>query len=214
MQRSDFETDLERLSDGIMTEIGERGTTLSGGQQQRLSIARALYSDPDLVVLDDPLAAVDSMVCNRIFKRGILARVARGKTVVMALNQLQLLPHFDQIICLENGTVVYSGGYADLPSFDWLRGGGKDANKGQKMVADGSGAAAESNARDGAAVIKAAEAAAAAADGIGTEGRDDTPVLIKDEEQKTGRVSLATVKHYIAAMGNLFFYGTGFLIFL
>ena len=129
----------------------------------------------------------------------------RGKTVVMALNQLQLLPHFDNIICLDNSTVVYSGSYADLPPFDWLRGGGIDLNKGQETteeqhdgdVGTSSGSsttvapASQGNTNaDATAVIKAAEAAAAAADGIGTDGRDEAPVLIKEEAQKTGRVSV------------------------
>eukprot|EP00471_Norrisiella_sphaerica_P008681 CAMPEP_0184506154 /NCGR_PEP_ID=MMETSP0113_2-20130426/53352_1 /TAXON_ID=91329 /ORGANISM="Norrisiella sphaerica, Strain BC52" /LENGTH=1408 /DNA_ID=CAMNT_0026895859 /DNA_START=1010 /DNA_END=5236 /DNA_ORIENTATION=+ len=61
--------DLSLLPHGISTEIGERGTTLSGGQQQRLAIARAIYGMPDLLVMDDPLAAVDSRVSETIFER-------------------------------------------------------------------------------------------------------------------------------------------------
>lgn len=111
---SDFVHDVKMLADGIDTEIGERGTTLSGGQQQRLSIARAVYGKPKLLVLDDPLSAVDPEVCNRIFNRTILALKGSGQSVIIACSQVHLLPHFDHILHLQGGAVSEQGSYSEL----------------------------------------------------------------------------------------------------
>lgn len=114
LQQSDFSQDLSQLASGLDTEVGERGTTLSGGQQQRLSIARALYGDPALLVLDDALSAVDAEVASAIFERAIESRRAAGKAVVMACNQLQFLARFDHIIYLQDNSIHEQGSYAAL----------------------------------------------------------------------------------------------------
>ena len=64
-----LDADLKILTDGIQTEIGERGITLSGGQKTRVSLARAVYSDSDIYLLDDPLSAVDPGVARHIFEK-------------------------------------------------------------------------------------------------------------------------------------------------
>lgn len=111
---SDFAHDLEQLDNGLESEIGSRGTTLSGGQQQRLSIARAVYSEPDLLVLDDPLSAVDPEVCSRIFKRCVLGQRARGGSVLLVCSQIHLLRHMDKIVYLAAGVVKETGTYSEL----------------------------------------------------------------------------------------------------
>lgn len=88
--------DLEQLHDGDLTEIGERGVTLSGGQKQRVSIARAVYSDADVVILDDPLSAVDSHVGRALFQDCICGAL-RGKTVLLVTNALHFLHAADQV---------------------------------------------------------------------------------------------------------------------
>merc|ERR1719271_1897992 len=104
LQAAQFTRDLELMPHGLATEIGERGTTLSGGQQTRLNIARAFYHQPNLIVADDPLAAVDVHVASAIFTsiqewinyQGNHANDSPTKShraVVMALNQLHLIPH-------------------------------------------------------------------------------------------------------------------------
>ena len=111
LEASQFTADLDQLSNGVQSEIGERGTTLSGGQQQRLSIARALYADPDVLVMDDPLSAVDAKVCEAVFEQAVRSR---RKATVMVLNQLHLLKHCDRILFLGHGKVIFHGTWDEL----------------------------------------------------------------------------------------------------
>ncbi|KAJ9459626.1 hypothetical protein DIPPA_22504 [Diplonema papillatum] len=113
VNRACLETDLQMLPHGKDTEIGERGVTLSGGQQHRVCIARALYAEPKLLILDDPLAAVDPVVAATIFQRVVLQRPAK-QSVLMSLNQFHLIQHFDTVSYLAAGVPVESACVADL----------------------------------------------------------------------------------------------------
>lgn len=99
---------IDSLPDRDLCEIGERGITLSGGQKQRVSIARAVYMNSDLYILDDPLSAVDVHVCKHIFEQCIIGTLA-GKTRLLITNQLHLLPHADKILVLEEGKLIFNG---------------------------------------------------------------------------------------------------------
>jgi ATP-binding cassette subfamily C (CFTR/MRP) protein 1 len=105
--------DLKIMPDGLQTEIGERGINLSGGQKARVSLARALYLDADIYVLDDPLAAVDAHVGQQIFE-GCVRGALKEKTRILVTHQLHLLEKCDRVIILENGFVKASGSYKDL----------------------------------------------------------------------------------------------------
>lgn len=112
-----LERDLEVLTNGDMTDIGERGINLSGGQKQRISLARAVYSQQELLFLDDPLSAVDAHVGKHILNEAILG-VLKGKTIVMATHQLHVLPFADHVVCLDRGEIVEQGAYEELLSKD------------------------------------------------------------------------------------------------
>ncbi|VDO99793.1 unnamed protein product [Soboliphyme baturini] len=112
-----LQKDLELLPGGDQTEIGEKGINLSGGQRQRISMARALYQNADIYLLDDPLSAVDSHVCKHIFeavigKNGFL----KEKTRILVTNGLNYLKDADKIIVLSNGTISETGTFAQLLS--------------------------------------------------------------------------------------------------
>jgi ATP-binding cassette, subfamily C (CFTR/MRP), member 1 len=97
--------DLAMLPQGDSTEIGERGITISGGQKQRLNIARAIYYDADIVLMDDPLSAVDSHTGRHIFDKAILGLLG-GKCRVLATHQLWVLHRVDRIIWMEGGKIM------------------------------------------------------------------------------------------------------------
>jgi len=90
MEACCLDVDLAALSDGDSTLIGDRGVTLSGGQRQRVSLARAVYSDRDVYLLDDPLAAVDPDVSLTVFRRVVLD-LLNDKTVLLVTHQLQVV---------------------------------------------------------------------------------------------------------------------------
>lgn len=108
--------DLTLLPKGADSLIGERGVTLSGGQKARLSLARAVYHDADLYLLDDPLSAVDAAVGRHLFENTILARLTREKkrAVLLVTHQLQFVKHADQILVLEDGHIASRGTWADI----------------------------------------------------------------------------------------------------
>ena len=97
--------DLEMLPNGDLTEIGEKGITISGGQKQRLNIARAIYYDSDIILMDDPLSAVDAHVGRHIMDQAI-AGLLRQKARVLATHQLWVLNRCDRIIWMEGGRIV------------------------------------------------------------------------------------------------------------
>ncbi|EFX02817.1 ABC multidrug transporter [Grosmannia clavigera kw1407] len=99
-----LQPDLDMLPSGDATEIGERGITISGGQKQRLNIARAIYFNADIVLMDDPLSAVDAHVGRHIFDNAILGMV-KDKCRILATHQLWVLNRCDRIIWMEGGKI-------------------------------------------------------------------------------------------------------------
>ena len=107
--------DLTILTNSDKTEIGENGINLSGGQKQRVSMARAVYSDADIYLLDDPLSAVDAHVGKHIFDNVIGHNgMLKGKTRILVTHGITHLPHVDHIIVLKHNTVSEQGAYQEL----------------------------------------------------------------------------------------------------
>ena len=109
---ADFKKDIDFLPNGINTIVGEYGVTLSGGQKQRLSIARALYKDSEILILDDSLSAVDGTTEANIIKN--LKTIRSNKTNIIVAHRLSAVEHADNIIVLENGQIVESGSHQTL----------------------------------------------------------------------------------------------------
>ncbi|CAL8283025.1 unnamed protein product [Gadus morhua 'NCC'] len=105
--------DMELLPDGDLTLIGDRGATLSGGQKARVNLARAVYLDADIYLLDDPLSAVDAEVGRHLFEKCICG-ILKDKPRILVTHQLQYLKAADQILVLKGGNVVAKGGYTEL----------------------------------------------------------------------------------------------------
>ncbi|KAI1391160.1 ATP-binding cassette transporter protein YOR1-like protein [Hypoxylon trugodes] len=99
-----LQTDLDMLPNGDATEIGERGITISGGQKQRLNIARAIYFDADIVLMDDPLSAVDAHVGRHIMDNAILG-LLKDKCRILATHQLWVLNRCDRIVWMDGGKI-------------------------------------------------------------------------------------------------------------
>jgi len=109
--------DLEMLPSGDLTEIGERGITVSGGQKQRLNIARAIYFNADIVLMDDPLSAVDAHVGRHIMDNAICG-LLKDKCRILATHQLHVLHRVDRIVWMKEGTIHKVSTFKDLMEHD------------------------------------------------------------------------------------------------
>lgn len=190
-----LDTDLKQLPDGKDTEIGERGVTLSGGQQQRVSIARAVYGRPRMLVLDDPLAAVDGRVAEQIFSRAVLnpdpatggaiLMPENGRVVLMALNQFRFLHRFDHVVYLRDGEVHAQGKPLDLlssnPSFSEFVGGSIGGEEEEEEASPTQ-------------LVKATNIEA-------VKPHEEAPVLVEQEKVIEGVVSSNVYSRFIGGMG-------------
>ncbi|KAA6390867.1 MAG: ABC transporter ATP-binding protein, partial [Streblomastix strix] len=108
-----LEPDFNTLAAGDMTAIGEKGVNLSGGQKARIQLARAVYSDRDIYILDDPLSAVDAHVGRFLLEECIDGKL-KGKTRLLMTNQLQYIDKADNVIILNKGRIIAQGTSAQL----------------------------------------------------------------------------------------------------
>lgn len=107
-----FDQDLGTLSDGLDTLVGEKGVALSGGQKQRVSLARAFIAEPDILILDDALSAVDARTEARIIDN--IRSKRSGKTTLISTHRLSAIEHADWIVVLEKGRIVEQGTHETL----------------------------------------------------------------------------------------------------
>ena len=110
--QSDIKKDIESFKDGINTLVGENGISLSGGQKQRLGIARAILANPDILILDDSLSAVDANTEKTIIEN--IKNHRQGKTNIIVSHRISAVRHADKILVLENGEVLSEGSHAEL----------------------------------------------------------------------------------------------------
>ena len=113
-----LEPDLLTLQKGDQTEIGEKGLNLSGGQKARISIARAIYTESEIYIFDDPLSALDAYVGMNLFK-GVFNEYLKDKTFIITTHALQYLNFFDRIIYMNEGRIEWSGTYNEIINQDF-----------------------------------------------------------------------------------------------
>ncbi|KNA04997.1 hypothetical protein SOVF_194530 [Spinacia oleracea] len=113
LQRCSLVKDLELLPYADNTEIGERGVNLSGGQKQRIQLARALYLDADIYLLDDPFSAVDAHTATSLFNEYVMQALSR-KIVLLVTHQVDFLPAFHRCLLMSDGEVLQAGTYHEL----------------------------------------------------------------------------------------------------
>ncbi|KAJ0017775.1 hypothetical protein Pint_11106 [Pistacia integerrima] len=201
-----LEHDLDLLPGRDLTEIGERGVNISGGQKQRVSMARAVYSNSDVYVFDDPLSALDAHVGHQVFNSCIKEEL-RGKTRILVTNQLHFLPQVDRIILVSEGMIKEDGTFEELSKhgqlFQKLM---ENAGKMEEMKEDCEGNDVSKNANHEASkptANRVVEEEYAKNARNTKKGKGGKSVLIKQEERETGIVSWNVLMRYKKALGGL-----------
>uniref|UniRef100_A0A6N2MXC4 ABC-type xenobiotic transporter n=1 Tax=Salix viminalis TaxID=40686 RepID=A0A6N2MXC4_SALVM len=193
--------DLDLLPGGDLTEIGERGVNISGGQKQRVSMARAVYSNSDVYIFDDPLSALDAHVGRQVFDKCIKGELSR-KTRILVTNQLHFLSQVDRIILVHEGMVKEEGTFEDLSNNGMLF---------QKLM-ENAGKMEEFEEQENNEIVDHKTSSKQVANGVmnnlpknvtGTKKpKEGKSILIKQEERETGVVSLKVLIRYKNALGG------------
>ncbi|XP_046571663.1 multidrug resistance-associated protein 1-like isoform X2 [Haliotis rubra] len=203
--------DLAQFPGGDQVEIGEKGINLSGGQKQRVSLARAVYSDADIVLLDDPLSAVDNHVARHIFSSVISNNgILKNKTRVLVTHNMAVLPHVDHILVVSGGSVTESGSYSQLmvnggPFSVMLKHSQSDYNTSNKDLLS---------------LENSPGATGPTRPNSSTKVQPSESKIITEEETRVGGVSLDVYRLFLSALGGarclllLLLYGVYYAVFM
>ncbi|KAG6505225.1 ABC transporter C family member 14-like [Zingiber officinale] len=195
-----LQKDLEMMEFGDQTEIGERGINLSGGQKQRIQLARAVYQDADVYLLDDVFSAVDAQTGSEIFKecvRGVL----KSKTIVLVTHQVDFLHNVDLILVMRDGQIVQSGKYDEVLKSGTNFAALVAAHDSSMELVEKSGFSQENHEEQGTQQHAPEREQSNGENGSiispKTEKKKGTSKLIKEEERETGHVSWNVYMVYI-----------------
>jgi ATP-binding cassette subfamily C (CFTR/MRP) protein 1 len=190
LQACSLSRDLGSLPHGDQTVVGERGVVLSGGQKQRISLARAMYSEKDVILLDDPLSAVDANVGGAIMDNAICGKIMCTRTRILCTHNMSVLHRCDRILWLEAGSIRFLGSFSDLmqknPEFASIGSTSEDSTQNSDSVKSSSGSAGN-------------------ADLYGNNDADMADTLIQDEHQETKSVSWKVYGSLFTSPGSAFF---------
>ncbi|KAM7488163.1 hypothetical protein LguiB_025647 [Lonicera macranthoides] len=194
-----LEKDLEIMEHGDQTEIGERGINLSGGQKQRVQLARAVYQDSDIYLLDDVFSAVDAQTGSEIFKECVRGAL-KDKTILLVTHQVDFLHNADLILVMRDGKVVQSGRYEELLQSGLDFGALVAAHETSMGIIEMSSTTSTDNSQQ---TPKSPQASSSQGEANGENGSLErsksemgTSKLIEDEEREIGHVSFNVHKQY------------------
>nr|KYP42184.1 ABC transporter C family member 3 [Cajanus cajan] len=198
--------DLDILSFGDQTIIGERGINLSGGQKQRIQIARALYQDADIYLFDDVFSAVDAHTGSHLFKECLLGLLS-SKTVVYVTHQVEFLPAADLILVMKDGKITQCGKYNDLlnsgTDFMELVGAHKEALSAIDSLDGGTASDKISITQNDVRVSLSHGVEEIESKDVQNDGKDDKcdpkGQLVQEEEREKGKVGFSVYWKYITA---------------
>lgn len=173
-----MERDFTLFSHGDKTLVGERGVSMSGGQKARINLARAVYKNADIYLLDDPLSAVDTHVGKQLFEECINGYL-KNKCVILVTHQLQYLKKVDKLILLKDGQIQVSGSYEDLKN---------SQTNFTKVLAEIEEAEEESKNKEH--------------ESKELVGKENEAQQMTKEEKGTGKISWHVYKSYILAGGH------------
>ncbi|XP_064442019.1 ATP-binding cassette sub-family C member 4 isoform X2 [Mirounga angustirostris] len=192
--------DLQLLEDGDLTVIGDRGATLSGGQKARINLARAVYQDADIYLLDDPLSAVDAEVGRHLFELCI-CQTLHEKITILVTHQLQYLKAASQILILKDGKMVQKGTYTEFlkSGVDFGSLLKKENEEADESPAPGS-PALRTRSFSESSVWSQQSSRPSLKDGAPeVQANESTQVAVSEESRSEGKVGLKAYKNYLTA---------------
>ncbi|AQK91546.1 ABC transporter C family member 4 [Zea mays] len=194
-----LEKDLEMMEFGDQTEIGERGINLSGGQKQRIQLARAVYQDFNIYLLDDVFSAVDAHTGTEIFKECVRGAL-KNKTIVLVTHQVDFLHNADIIYVMKDGMIVQSGKYDELLQAGTDFAALVAAHDSSMELVESAAPASERElplSRQPSSKNAASNGDSSSSSIVAPKAEKASARLIKDEERASGHVSFTVYKQYM-----------------
>lgn len=198
----ELKNDLQSLVGGDMTEIGEKGINLSGGQKARVAIARAVYSDTDIYLFDDPISALDSHVGQNVMKNVIMDAL-KTKTRILVTHALQYLSYCDRIIIMSGGTIKWEGTYEELKENEFFK---EYENKLKKQQSGDLSNIKNEEEKKVEEVLD--EEKKTGKDKQNNKKEEKVSRITKEEDKEEGNVKLSVYRKYISYTGGfILFFG-------